>query len=457
MKKTKPPVQKNEIIEIPFTDLTHDGTGVGKVDGYPLFVPGVLPGEKGKVLVVKTKRQYGYGKLLELKKTSPNRVEPRCPIFSRCGGCQLQHLSYESQLHYKRNLVKNALERIGGFKEVTVHPTIGMEDPWRYRNKAQVPIGEQEGGLVAGFYQRGSHRIVDMESCLIQQEQNDFVVQAVKRILDQYGIPAYDEKSHRGLIRHVIARYGANTGEVMVVLVTREKALPERKNIIRAIISAVPAVKSICQNVNPKRTNTIFGEETRVLWGREVIYDTIGPIRFAISPRSFFQVNPVQTEKLYRKALEYADLSGSETVIDAYCGIGTISLFLAQKARAVYGVEIVPEAVADARRNAELNGLKNVTFTVGEAERVMPEWSARGINPDVIVVDPPRKGCDHTLLETMLAMKPRRLVYVSCNPATLARDARILSDGGYQIIETQPVDMFPQTVHVECCALFVKQ
>jgi 23S rRNA (uracil1939-C5)-methyltransferase len=451
------PVKKNEYYDVTFEDLTHDGNGVAKVDGYPLFVPNGLPGEKAKVKVVKVNKGYGYGRLIELYEPSPERMEPSCSIYKQCGGCQLQHLSYDGQLKAKEKHVREVLQRIGKIEDVVVHPVLGMNDPWRYRNKAQVPVGEREGGLVAGFYQKRSHDIIDMEACLIQQEMNDVVVQTVKKICEKYGIPAYNEKTHKGTIRHIMARYGHTTKDVMVVLVTRTDDLPFKKKIVQEIVENIPNVKSIIQNVNPKRTNVILGEQTMVLWGTEYIYDYIGNIKFAISARSFYQVNPEQTKVLYEKALEYADLTGEETVIDAYCGIGTISLFLAQKAKKVYGVEIVPEAIEDAKRNAELNNIHNVEFAVGEAETVIPQWYEQGIQADCIVVDPPRKGCDASLLETIIAMKPKRVVYVSCNPATLARDLRILEDGGYQTLEVQPVDMFPHTTHVESCALLIKK
>ena len=449
------PVQKNENIEVVFEDLTHDGAGVAKVDGYPLFVPNGLPGEKAIIKVIKVNKGYGFGRLMEIREASPYRVEAPCPIYKECGGCQLQHMSYEGQLKAKEKQVKDVLERIGKLKDVKVHPVLGMEDPWRYRNKAQVPIGEQEGGLIGGFYQQRSHQIIDMQACLIQQEKNDEVVRKVKEICSIHGVRAYDEQRHKGDLRHIMARYGLSSGEVMVVFVTRTNELPNKNKIIEDIIATIPGVKSIVQNINSKKTNVIFGNETKVLWGEEVIYDYIGDIRFAISARSFYQVNPEQTKVLYDKSLEYAGLNGEETVIDAYCGIGTISLFLAQKARQVYGVEIVPEAIEDARRNAELNGMTNVDFAVGEAETVIPEWYENGVEADVLVVDPPRKGCDEKLLQTILSMKPKKVVYVSCNPATLARDLRILEDGGYQTVEVQPVDMFPQTTHVECVAQIV--
>ena len=454
MNKTLP-VQKNEYIDVVFEDLTHDGAGVAKVDGYPLFVPNGLPGEKAKIKVIKANKGYGFGRLMEIIEESPYRVEAACPIYKECGGCQLQHMSYEGQLMAKEKQVKDVLQRIGKLGNVKVHPVLGMNDPWRYRNKAQVPIGEHEGGLIGGFYQQRSHQIIDMQACLIQQEKNDDVVKRVKEICNRYGVRAYDEKKHKGDLRHIMARYGATSGEVMVVFVTRTNELPNKEKMIDDIVSTVPGVKSIVQNVNNKKTNVIFGDETKVLWGEEVIYDSIGDIRFAISARSFYQVNPEQTKVLYEKALEYAGLTGKETVIDAYCGIGTISLFLAQKARKVYGVEIVPEAIEDAKRNAELNGITNVEYAVGGAETVIPDWYKKGVQADVLVVDPPRKGCDEELLQTIISMKPKKIVYVSCNPGTLARDLRILEDGGYKTLEVQPVDMFPQTMHVEVVSQIV--
>ena len=454
MSKTLP-VQKNEYIDVLFEDLTHDGAGVAKVEGYPLFVPNGLPGEKAKIKVIKVNKGYGFGRLMEITEASPYRVEPECPIYKECGGCQLQHMSYEGQLKAKEKQVSDVLQRIGKLENVKVHPVLGMENPWRYRNKAQVPIGEHEGGLIGGFYQQRSHQIIDMKACIIQQEKNDEVVKEVKEICNINGVRAYDEQKHKGELRHIMARYGLKSGEVMVVLVTRTNELTGKKKIIEEIVKRIPGVKSIVQNINSKKTNVIFGEETRVLWGEEVIYDSIGDIKFAISARSFYQVNPEQTKVLYDKALEYADLTGEENVIDAYCGIGTISLFLAQKARKVYGVEIVPEAIEDAKKNAELNGISNVEFAVGEAETVIPEWYENGVVADVLVVDPPRKGCDDKLLQTIINMKPKKVVYVSCNPATLARDLRVLEDGGYQTVEVQPVDMFPQTMHVECVAQLI--
>jgi 23S rRNA (uracil1939-C5)-methyltransferase len=435
--------------------LTHEGAGVAKVNGYALFIPQALPGETVDIKVVKTKAGYGYGRLLQVQTKSEHRVEPPCPIFYKCGGCQIQHMDYSAKLAYKQKQVKDVMDRVAKLPNVPVRPVIGMDDPWRYRNKSQVPVAFQQGDLVAGFYAKRSHSIVDMDQCIIQHKENDIVVQTVKQLAKELRIPAYEEQSHQGVLRHIVARYGKTTGQVMVVLVTKEKKLPHKEAFISGIRKHVPGVVSIVQNINNKRTNVIFGQQTEVLWGKHYLYDEINGIQFAISARSFYQVNPEQTNRLYSKALEYADLTGNETVIDAYCGIGTISLFLAKKARHVYGVEIVPEAIKDAKRNAKLNQITNATFAVGQAEEVIPRWYDQGIDADVIVVDPPRKGCDEALLRTMIEMKPKRIVYVSCNPGTLARDLRILEDGGYKTEEVTPVDMFPQTTHVEAVARLV--
>lgn len=455
MTNRKPPIEKNEYYDVTFEDITHDGSGVAKVEGFPIFVPHGIPEEHAKIKIIKVKKSYGYGKLIEIYEKSPYRVEPGCPNGPQCGSCHLQHISYEGQLKLKFKQVKEVLARIGGIKQATIHPVLGMEKPNQYRNKIQVPVGMHEGGLVAGYYKTRSHEIVDMESCQIQHESLDVVFRTVKGILKKYGIAGYNEETHSGTIRHIMARYGLVTNEVMVVLITGTKELPKKKQIIEEILTKVPNVKSIIQNINSKQTNVILGEETKVLWGENVIYDYIGDTKFAISARSFYQVNPVQTKVLYEKALEYAGLTGEETVIDAYCGIGTISLFLAKRAKKVYGVEIVPEAIEDANRNASLNEITNAEFKAGKAEVVIPNWYKQGIKADVMVVDPPRKGCDEALLNTIMDMKPKKVVYVSCNPATLARDLKVLESGGFQTIEVQPVDMFPNTMHVECVAQIV--
>ncbi|HJV47420.1 MAG TPA: 23S rRNA (uracil(1939)-C(5))-methyltransferase RlmD [Bacillota bacterium] len=451
------PVEKNQEIELHIDGLTHEGDGVGRYAGFTLFVPGALPGERVKAKVLKIKKSYGYAKLLEVLEVSPNRQEPPCPIYHRCGGCSLQHMSYEEQLRQKKIMVEENLRRIGKIEQVRILDTLGMQDPWRYRNKAQVPFGEEEGGLVGGFYAPRTHQIINMDACMIQHEKNDEIVNMVKEVAASLGIRAYNEETRRGLLRHVVAKVAFKTGELMLVLVVNGQEIPHQEEFIHQLTKRIPDIKSIVKNSNTKNTNVIFGDQTEIIWGEPYIYDYIGPVKFAISARSFYQVNPKQTEVLYGKALEYAKLTGNETVIDAYCGIGTISLFLAQKAKKVYGVEIVPDAIADAKRNAKLNHMDNVEFAVGEAEKVIPWWYAQGIRADVVVVDPPRKGCDETLLQTLLKMMPKRIVYVSCNPSTLARDLAILEQGGYCTEEVQPVDMFPHTSHVECCSLLVRK
>jgi len=454
MGKQQAPVKKNETVTVTFEDITHDGSGVGKVSDYPLFVPHGIPGEKATVKVVKVNKRFGYGKLLDVIEASPHRVEPPCNVFYKCGGCQLQHMSYELQLEIKQQQVKNVMRKIARLPNVPVHPVIGADDPWRYRNKIQMPVGEKNGQLITGFYQKRSHRIIDdMETCIIQNKVGDQIVEKVREIATQLGIRAYDERTHRGDLRHIITRTAFKTEETMVILVTRSVKLPQQQKLIAALTKEFPMVKSIIHNVNKQKTNVILGKDSRTIFGNDYIYDTVGNLTFKLSPRSFFQVNPPQTEKLYEQALEYAAVGPEDTVIDAYCGIGTISLFLAQSAKQVYGVEVVPEAVQDARENARINDIQNAEFVVGEAENIMPQWTAEGLRPDVIVVDPPRKGCDEKLLQAMIEMEPKRIVYVSCNPATLARDLRILEDGGYSTKEVQPVDMFSQTTHVELVAL----
>ncbi|CEE00525.1 23S rRNA (uracil-C(5))-methyltransferase RlmCD [Caldibacillus thermoamylovorans] len=449
------PVKKNDYIDVEFVDLTHEGQGVAKIDGFPVFVPGGLPGESAQIKILNVKKNYGYGKLIEIKEKSPYRVEIPKEDMHKYGGCQLHHMSYEGQLQFKQNLVEQTLTRIGKLQDVNIHPIIGMEQPFHYRNKAQVPVGERNGRLITGFYKPRTHEIIDTDESVIHMEAINDAIKIVKEICSELGVTAYNEEAHTGVLRHIMARFGRKTDELMIVLITRTEKLPHREEIVGKIVAALPNVKSIVHNVNPKRTNVILGEKTQVLWGQDVIYDYIGNVKFAISPRSFYQVNPVQTQVLYDKALAYTGLTGEEIVIDAYCGIGTISLFLAQQAKKVYGVEVVSDAINDAKKNADLNGITNVEFTVGEAETVIPNWAKEGIHADVIVVDPPRKGCDAALLKTIIEMKPKRVVYVSCNPATLARDLGILEADDYQTVEVQPVDMFPMTMHVECVSQIV--
>lgn len=442
-------VNKNDRLTVLVEDLTHDGAGVAKVEGYPLFIPKVLPGEKVEVEVTKTNKRYGFAKLLNIQTHSEDRIEPPCHVFWECGGCQLQHLSYEAQLVQKRKTVRDVIDRIAKLPHVPVHEVKGMDNPWRYRNKSQIPFSERNGETVGGFYKTRTHHIVDTDTCIIQSEEADLLMAEIKHQLKGIGIHAYDERSHRGVLRHLVVRKARATGEVMVVFVTRTKDIPQIEAMVEIVKNVLPNVTSIIQNVNTKKTNVIFGEETILLYGSPVIVDTIGDTKFEISARSFYQINPEQTEVLYGQALDYAQLTGDEIVIDAYCGIGTISLFLAKQAKEVYGVEIVPQAIEDAKRNAALNQMNNAYFEAGPAEEIIPKWYEEGKHFDVLVVDPPRKGCDEKLLDTILRHKPKRLVYVSCNPATLARDLHILEDGGYRTQEIQPVDMFPHSSHIE--------
>ena len=453
----KLPVEKNQTYTMSITDIGTNGEGIGRIDGYTVFVEGALPEEVIKVLIVKTKKHFGYGKLLEILEPSPHRVTPACPVAAKCGGCQLQHLSYEGQLAFKTKKVKDHLERIGGFSGISVGYAKGMEEPWRYRNKAQFPVGGKTGEPEIGFYAKRSHRIIDTPVCMLQNEVNDRIVKIIRAFLAEYEIPLYDETIHRGLVRHILTRIGRRTGEIMVCLVVNGRKLPHCDVLVERL-REIEGMTSIVLNVNTDQTNVILGTEVHVLWGKETIRDYIGDVQFEISPLSFYQVNPLQTQVLYQTALDFAELEGNETVLDLYCGIGTISLFFAQKAKHVFGVEIVPEAIADAKRNAALNGMDNADFAVGAAEDVIPRlYEEKGITADVVVVDPPRKGCDSVLLDTIAAISPKKVIYVSCDSATLARDLAYLCPKGYTIEKVQVVDMFPHTVHVETVVLLSQQ
>lgn len=449
------PVEKNREYTMEITGLTSEGMGVGRIEGFTVFVEGALPQETVTIRIVKLQKTFAYGRLLSIENQSEQRVTPACHIMKRCGGCQLQHLDYQAQLKNKTQMVKDVMARIGGFKDITIHDAIGMQEPWRYRNKAQFPVGYAED-VVIGFYANRSHDIIDTDKCIIQDEINDQIIAIFKEYIKKYKIPVYDENSGKGLIRHIVTRKGFKTGEIMVCAVVNGESLPNSDYLVAALVKAIPAIRSIVLNVNKLQTNVILGEKNIVLYGEEAIVDYIGQFKFRISPNSFFQVNPTQTEVLYGKALEYAALSGNENVFDLYCGIGTISLFLSQKAKKVYGVEIVPQAVENAKENAVLNNVDNVDFLLGESEKVIPEMYKKGIKADVIVVDPPRKGCGQELLDVIAEMQCPRVVYVSCNPATLARDLKYLAEKGYRVQEVQPVDMFPHTAHVETIILMTK-
>lgn len=449
--------RKNDLVTLEIEDCGIDGEGIGKADGFTVFVKDAVIGDTVTAKIIKAKKNYGYGRLMEVLKPSPYRVEPKCEFARQCGGCQLQALSYDQQLVFKTNKVKGHLERIGGFTDIPMEPIIGMDELFHYRNKAQFPVGRnKEGKIVTGFYAGRTHNIIENRDCALGVAENKEVLDRVIAHMEKYGIEPYNEATGKGLVRHVLIRYGYFTKEVMVCLILNGNKLPKEEQLVKSLCE-IPGMTSITINVNKKHSNVILGEEIRLLWGQEYITDRIGDISYRISPLSFYQVNPMQTQKLYAKALEYADLHGQETVWDLYCGIGTISLFLAQKAKFVRGVEIVPAAIENAKENAKLNGLENTEFFVGKAEEVLPrEYKKNGVYADVIVVDPPRKGCDETLLETMIEMNPERIVYVSCDSATLARDLKYLCERGYELRKVCPVDQFGMTVHVETVVLLSK-
>lgn len=443
--------KKNQETELVITALGNDGEGIGHTeDGLTVFVKDALPGDVIIAGMMKVKKQYAFARLVRILVPSPDRVEPPCACARACGGCQLQALSYEKQLEYKFDKVKNNLIRIGGIENPPMEPIIGMDHPWRYRNKAQFPVGrDKEGNIIAGFYAGRTHAIIPNRDCLLGAEVNKAILDIVISYMEQQNIEPYHEESGRGLVRHVLIRCGFATKEIMVCLVVNADRLPAEELLVEKL-RKIPGMTSIMLNINREKTNVILGERVRTLWGKGYITDTIGEIAFQISPLSFYQVNPVQTEKLYSRALSYAGLTGKETVWDIYCGIGTISLFLAREARQVCGVEVVPAAIEDARRNAVLNGITNAKFFVGKAEEVLPEqYEKNHITADVIVVDPPRKGCDAAVLDIILKMKPEKVVYVSCDSATLARDVRILTQGGYELKKATPVDQFGHTGHVD--------
>ena len=471
-------MKKNDSIELKIEDMGVDGEGIGKYEGMTFFVKDAVIGDTICAGITKLKKNYGYARVQEILEPSPYRVQPECPLYARCGGCQIQAMDYRQQLCYKQKKVRGNLIRIGGFApeliDSVMEEIVGMEQPYRYRNKAQFPIGADRDGMpVAGFYAARTHSIIPVEDCKLGVTQNEQILGTVLSYMRENGVRPYDETTGKGLVRHVLIRYGFTSKELMVCLVINGETLPQEKKLVDALCK-IEGMTSISVNINRKNTNVILGEETRTVWGSDYITDQIHlrdcdhdfaltdtAIAYHISPQSFYQVNPVQTEKLYSLALSYAGLTGRETVWDLYCGIGTISLFLAQKAGKVYGVEIVPQAIEDAKSNAVLNGITNASFFVGKAEEVLPEFyekesrkpDADMLHPDVIVVDPPRKGCDEKCLETMLRMEPDRIVYVSCDPATLARDLKILCGGGYALRKVRPVDQFGHTTHVETVVL----
>ena len=458
-------MNKNDIVTVEITDIGVSGEGIGHVDGYTLFIKDAVIGDVVEAKVMKAKKNYGYARLMKVITPSEYRVEPKCAFARRCGGCQIQEMSYDRQLVFKDQKIRGNLERIGGFTkdqiDTVMQPVVGMEHPFGYRNKAQFPFGaDKEGNPITGFYAGRTHDIIANTDCALGVEKNKEILEIILQYMRENKIKSYDEKTGKGLIRHVLIRYGFKTKEIMVCLVVNGKRLPKAERLIEKLIQ-IEGMTSITISPNTRRDNVIMGDSYEILWGQGYITDYIGNVKYQISPLSFYQVNPVQTEKLYRLALEYADLKGDETVWDLYCGIGTISLFLAQKAKQVYGVEIVPQAIDDAKENAKINAIDNAEFFVGKAEEVLPEYYAEyerehngeTAHADVIVVDPPRKGCDETLLETIVKMQPEKVVYVSCDSATLARDLKYLCANGYEIRMCRGVDQFPQSVHVETVVL----
>lgn len=466
-------MQKNEIVKVKIEDIGVGGEGIGKVDGYTLFIKDAIIGDVVEAKVMKAKKNYGYARLMNVLTPSKDRVEePVCPMARKCGGCQIQEMKYPAQLKFKESKVRGNLERIGEVPyellDQIMHPAVGMDgegmQPFRYRNKAQFPIGtDKDGRVIAGFYAGRTHSIIGNTDCVLGVEVNEEILNCILDFMEEFDIPAYDEVKHKGLVRHVLLRYGFKTDEIMVCLVINGKTIPHCHDLVGRL-RQIPGMTSITLSMNTVKTNVIMGDTIRLLWGQEFITDYIGEIKYQISPLSFYQVNPVQTEKLYGLALDYAGLTGNETVWDLYCGIGTISLFLAKKAKQVYGVEIVPQAIDDAKNNAKINDITNAEFYVGKAEEVLPDYykeyekthNGETAHADVIVVDPPRKGCEESLLQTIVDMQPERVVYVSCDSATLARDVKFLRANGYELKDVTPVDQFPHTVHVETVCLLSK-
>lgn len=451
-------LSKDKMYVVEIVDIGQGGVGIGKFEGFTVFVDGGLVKDKIKVKITKSKKNYAVGEIVEILEPSPYRVERKCSKeLKECGGCQIQELDYKEQLNVKTNEVKQVISRIGKLDDVVIHNALGMEEPFRYRNKAQFPIQKVDGVPVIGFYKKKSHDIIPTDQCIIQHDVNDKIIKIIKTYIRAYKVSIYDEKTHTGVLRHLVTKVGFTTKEVMVVLVANGRKLPYLNELASVLKENIPGFKTLVVNVNREKTNVILGNENRVIYGDGKINDNIGDLVFEISPLSFFQVNPVQTEVLYNKALEYANLGENDTVFDIYCGIGTISLFLAQKAKKVYGIEIVEEAIKDAKINAKINNLDNVEFYVGKAEEVVPKMYKQGKRANVVVVDPPRKGCDENVLDTIVSMEPDRVVYVSCSPSTLARDLNYLDERGYKCLEVQPVDMFPHSVHIENVALIVKK
>lgn len=432
-----------------------NGEGVGYYKRHVVFVPGALPGEEVFVTVTDAKEKFSEAKIKRIRKTSKERIEPPCPVYDKCGGCQLQHLDYKAQLREKKDIVKQAFERhtkLNG-EMLPLKETIGMEDPWNYRNKSQLQVGHNQHEIIAGLYGMNSHDLIDISECAIQHPATNKVTQTVKAILQELKIPIYHEKKRKGVVRTVVTRVGFSTGDVQLVLITATIEIPHKDQLIDQIKKRLPEVKSVLQNINGRKTSLVFGDETVHLHGEEVIQEALGDLQFELSARAFFQLNPIQTVKLYDEVKKAAQLTGTEKLVDAYCGVGTIGLWLAPSAKELRGMDVIPESIEDARRNAVKHGFSHAHYEVGKAEDILPKWLKQGWRPDVFVVDPPRTGCDRKLLEAIIKVRPKRMVYVSCNPSTLAKDIDVLTKSGFKLNLLQPVDMFPHTAHVECVVL----
>lgn len=450
------PVEKNQTLVVEIIDLSHEGLGVAKVDGYPLFIENTLPGEEAEVLVLKAGKKFGYAKVTNLLKESKDRVSDINETLIRTGIAPLHHMTYDAQLAFKEQQVSNVFKRIAKMPEVKIESIIGMDNPVEYRNKASIPVRKVNGELTTGFFRKNSHDLVALEDYYIQDKKIDEAIIVVRDVMEKYGVKAYIESENNGNLRHIIVKRGHYSHEMMIVLVTRTPKLFNYEKMVQEIHQQLPEVVSIVQNINPDATNVILGKTNKTLFGQNYIKDELLGKTYRISAQSFYQVNTVQAEKLYQTAIDFAELKATDTVIDAYCGIGTIGLSLADKVKEVYGLEVNPDAISDAKINAKLNDINNVNFEVGKAEYVMPEWLEKDIRPDVLIVDPPRKGLAASFIETAVEMAPKKIVYVSCNPASLARDCELLGAQGYKVERVQPVDMFPQTPHVECVALLTK-
>ncbi|MGM0124087.1 23S rRNA (uracil-5-)-methyltransferase RumA [Enterococcus sp. AZ194] len=451
------PVQKNQRLTVSIVDLTHEGMGVAKVDGYPLFIENSLPGEEVEVLVIKVGNKFGFAKVENWLTESPDRQPLKDVDLLRTGIAPLSHLSYTKQLEFKQDQVKNVMKKIAKMPDVPVYETLGMENPVGYRNKAQIPVRRVDGELVTGFYRKNSHQMIPIEDFYIQDPEIDQAIVTIRNILQRFDVRAYDEEKHKGMLRHIIVRRGHYTHEMMVILVTRKEKFFKSDVIAETINKEIPEVVSVIQNINEDKTNVILGKENRVLFGKDHMLDQLLGNTFRISPQSFYQVNTIQAEVLYQTAIDFAELTKSDVVIDAYSGIGTIGISLADKVKDVYGVEITPEAILDAQINAEKNHVDNAHYQVGKAEVVMKKWQEREINPTVVIVDPPRKGLAESFIQSTAEMKPNKVVYISCNPATLARDLKLFKELGYKTEKIQPVDLFPQSYHTEAVALLVKE